>query len=338
MIKWSFYSFGKNMIIDFNNNLQPNFLSKQYDISEKARSIAYNQHPLTQEFVYQVISGKKESNLVNPGLLGLISHCYSNHLPLSLAPHDFWIVFISEIAKEVSTHSQQYRHLFTKNDEKELIAVPSNSLTEMPIGMLAEKVSGKVLFNSDIIFPSFKEITPIVKTTMQAIFCDMASPYYDYAMYLCGLPKIELRENTEEWKKLKLSVENLVEIFNTPQLQKYKDKLIPLLNQFISTSEGNIDKSFWLDIFTQKNVGSGNTLQINGWITQLFMKKHQFNKIENFTANHGVVKYTQLQTKKEFVAVYGGYDMNKNKEGFYELIYDKVTLEKVANKYYRGNE
>lgn len=317
------------MKIILNSTLQASKTIPTLDLSFSLRRLANIQYKLDRDSTYQIIHGDTESHLKNSGLVGLLSHCYSQHLPVAIAPHDVWILLLSEITKEVATNTELYRQYFTNHSTKENIYIPSDSMTELPISVLSEVLVNKVLFNSQLIFKNFSTETPIITQTIQAIFCDMASPYYNYMMYCCGIPSIQLLGTSEDWEKLLQGFNELVQQFNTPALQAYFNKAQPILTQFINASQGQVDIDFWKNIFTQKNVGSGGDLTINGWIVQLFITQHDFTKITHFTSTHGVVKYKQLHTSEEFIAIYGGFKTQLNKEGFYELLYDKFTLKKV---------
>lgn len=320
------------MHIALNEELTPQTNVREFDISHKITSLAYSQHRLEKDFTYQVIDGHVQSTLRNYGLMGLVSHCYSNHLPLAIAPHDVWILLMSEITKEIAKNPEQYRQFFTKSDKKETICVPSGSMTQMPMDVLSQALAQKVLFDSTIILQDFSTQTPMVAQTIQAIFCDMASPFYDYGMFMCGIPSIELLGTLQDWQKVLTGFTQIVNVFNTTPLKNYLEKARPILEQFINALNGDADTQFWRDIFTQKNVGSGGDLQINGWITSLFVQDQKFAKITNFTDTHGVVKYKQLQSNEEFVAVYGGFHAQVNHKGSYQLEYSHYTLKKVPYK------
>lgn len=263
----------------------------------------------------------------------MLSEAYSKHLKITLNPHDIWIVIMSEVVRSVSLKPENYRHLFTTSSEKKMISVSSDSLTHMPIDSLSNALSGNVLFDSSIIFPDFSTSTPMVTQTVQAIFCDMAAPFYDYGMFLCGIPAIKLGGVQEDWTLLKSSFEKVVSTFNTEELKTYQTNVNIVLDKIIDTFNDQ-DKyiDFWKDIFTLKNQGSGGDLFINGWIRELFLKDRELNKITNYTSSHGIVEYSQLNTGRKFAAIYGGFNTKKDNEGFNELQYSSYVFEIIEEK------
>lgn len=272
------------------------------------------------------------SNLHNTGLIGMLSEAYSKHLKVTLNPHDIWVVLMSEIVRAVSLNPENYRHLFTNSKEKELITVLSNSSTHIPIDLLSSELSKNVLFDSNMLFPQFSTNTPIINETIQAMFCDMAAPFYDYGMFMCGIPAIKLGGTQEDWTLLKNSFNTIVETFKDQQLKDYSIEVNIILDNIISTFIDNEKYTdFWKDIFTMQNKGSGSDLFINGWIKKLFLKDREINKITNYTSSHGIVEYSQLDTGRKFAVLYGGLSMLKDTEEFYELQYASYVYEIIES-------
>lgn len=315
------------MLITLNNELIANPISTN-NLSSKLL-YALREHTKSNATL-KAIDDIPETLMRNSGLVGMLSAAYKNHLNVALTPQDFWIVLISEIAKEVNTHSKDYQSLFTQSNEKELISISSGSMTHIPITQLSEALSKKVLFDSSLLFPHFSTNTLASTEVIQAMFCDMASPYYDYGMFCCGIPAIKLLGTQEDWVTLQTAWNKLIGIFETSSMKAYGDKVNSVLEKINATfihPEMNIN--FWKDIFTQKNVGSGGDLTIDGWITELFITKHKFAKITHFTATHGIVHYTQLQTEQEFYRIDGGFQMEQDPDGFYQLQYNNYVFEKI---------
>lgn len=259
------------------------------------------------------------------GFLGLVSHCYSNHLPLAINPHDIWVIFLSEIAKIIAQSPEEYREHFTDSSAKKLILVPTGSLTEIPMGLLSSKLIENLKFDSKIFLRSFTTNTPFVEEVFQALLCDISSPYYNYGMFACGIPSIQIKGTKEDWADVIQGADDVYEQFKTTRIKYYVSKIIDILSEFVLVFDRPND-DFWKGIFTQNNQGSGGQLFIDGWITKLFAKNHSLKNITNFTNTEGVVKYKNVSTNKEYSVSYGGYDMHET-EGFFELVYSKKISE-----------
>ena len=315
-----------NELLLIGNNINSEKLS-EYLISDLKTLAIRNENSGSK---YQLLTKNVNTNLYNTGFVGLASKCYSEHLQLAINPHDFWVIILSEISKEVVSSPEVYRNLFTSADKKQEISVMSSSLFEMPINILSKALSENVLFDSTVLFPNFSTETNIITETFQAIFCDMASPYYSYSMYMCGIPSIQLLGIKSDWQKIVDNLTQIVDLFKSPTLDKYLTKLKPILVECIDAFDNEPKLDFWLNFFTQKNQGSGGELFIDGWIKDLFIKEHQLPKIVNFQNNVGIVKYKQLDTNQDFAVIYGGFNSIINNDGFYQLDYQKYILQKES--------
>lgn len=320
------------MIITLNPELVECTKTVEYDLE---LSIFRELNPYRREkatLEYRPLVCIPYSNLINSGLVGLLSEAYSNHRKVAIAPQDVWMLLISEIAIEVNAHAVTYRELFTDSDEKQELSVPSGSMTDMPMHVLSNMLSKCVNFDAELLFPVFSTSTHMSDEMTHALFCDMASPYYDYSMFCCGIPEIKLMGTWDDWEHLYFNWQSLNAVFTSANanLTEYFARVDHVLKQILFTfSADDANVGFWENIFTQKNVGSGGELAINGWIADLFMKLHSFKKISNFTTTQAIVKYSQSQTNREFAAVYGGFNYETHDDGFIQLMYSKHVFEKV---------
>lgn len=325
------------LTITLNQNLIENNSLKTTPISRKLMGAV----DLLQASLYKndrafsIIDSSGETVLKNTGLVGMLSHAYSNHISIAISPTDIWIVLMSELAREVNGDSECYRHLFTSSNEKKLLTVPSDSLTVMPMASLKSVLADAVNFDSSILFPDFSTNTLMTNEVMQAMFCDMSSSYYDYGMFLCGIPSIELQGTQEDWLTLNHTFEQVSSLFIKEKniLSQWQSRVQKVIASILNTFDdagGNIE--FWKDIFTQKNVGSGGDLTINGWISTLFIEEHKMAKITNFINTYALVQYTQLNTQRNFAAVYGLFDAQKNERGFLEPVYSRHIFELLKDE------
>lgn len=322
------------MIIKLNTELveSPN-RSYSYDIKTmlERELNPYRREKYTA--MYKAIGDVPESTLREPGLVGLLSDAYSFHRKVAIAPQDVWMLLISEIAIEVKGQPDLYRELFTDSDSKKELSVASGSMIEIPMDALSDLLGKNVNFDMSCLFPKFTTSTEITDEMTQALFCDMASPYYSYSMFCCGIPEIKLLGTLEDWKTLFdhwCMVGPLLTQYNESLIEYFvrvEDTLIEFVMTFTDEESNNVE--FWKNIFTQKNVGSGGDLVIDGWISSLFIKNHGLKKIDNYTTTNAIVKYEQKQTGRKFAAVYGGYHHVRDDDGFIRLEYSKYIFEEL---------
>jgi hypothetical protein len=85
--------------------------------------------------------------------------------------------------------------------------------------------------------------------------------YFEYglAMTCCGIRKVHFLGTLDDWLLLRNKTEQL-KSFTTPNdnFSSYVEGLLPVLDQFINTYQGKVDKRFWDKIFDVKHVGRGS--------------------------------------------------------------------------------
>lgn len=270
-------------------------------------------------------------NMSNSGLFGLLSYCYSYHKNVVINPTDMWNTFLSQLTIAVSKNADKYRALFTESDKKETISVPTDSFHELPVSLVIHELKKLVKFDVDLILTEFSTDTEMSREVSSHIFLDMASPYYDYSMFCCGIRSIKIGGTTEDWEKAYKNAMELLTIFDldNDKFQNWRASCLTIMTSFLNATKNDYDVDFFKDIFTQKNVGSGRQLEINGWFTNIFYDIPSFKKIDNFCAPMGKVEYKNTSTGKNYV-MYSGAFSHVEKDGFLELEYSKHIFEKNA--------
>lgn len=269
-----------------------------------------------------------KTRLDNFGLIGLLSHAYSNHRKVVINPHDVWGLLIGDLSRYINSHVETFRKLFTDSNEKKLLTVPTGDVMELPLGAMAGVLTRNVKFNATLLMPVFSTVSVIHIEFFQALMCDMASAYYSYGTFLCGIPAIRVAGKKTDWTMLVDCYTRLADIFSRhdPSLEPAFDRILATLAPIVSSFDSD-QTEHWRNIFTQKNIGSGGELKIDGWITKLFIEKRDLPKINNFMTDTAFVKYQNLETGRNFGLLMGGLDFTNGADDFIELQYSKQVFE-----------
>ncbi len=84
--------------------------------------------------------------------------------------------------------------------------------------------------------------------------------YFDYDCYmtLCGIRNVRFMGTLDDWKLLRQKREQLknftISSGRQSSFDTYIDGLLPLLDQFIQTYQGNVDEHFWNTIMDIKHI------------------------------------------------------------------------------------
>jgi hypothetical protein len=85
--------------------------------------------------------------------------------------------------------------------------------------------------------------------------------YFEYGlcMILCGIRKVHFLGTLDDWLLLRNKTEQLKNFTTTnDDFSSYVEGLLPVLDQFINTYQGKVDKRFWDKIFNVEHVGRGS--------------------------------------------------------------------------------
>ena len=98
---------------------------------------------------------------------------------------------------------------------------------------------------------------------------ETVKPYFEFIVIrvVCGIPEITLEGTPEDWEK----VLNKAKALKRYELEWWISELEPLLKEFVNASKGDVNKTFWRNMFkyhSQKEYGAPNI--IDGWIVKFF--------------------------------------------------------------------
>jgi len=218
--------------------------------------------------------------------------CWSDHLGIVVTPDIIWYTLLCEVASLVKQQPEEYRHLFSTYSEKKEIVIPNSDPVVMSLETLIVALKDVVPIETSAFFPEFSTRTLKSFHAFQAAFCDMCSPYYNYSMYLCNIPKVDVKGTLEDWKYL-LDKWKKLPICQSNWTQTVADVLNQLVENFNS-------ENFWKTIFSVKHCGSGGQIEVIGWFSKLFREIPRVKYVENFSNHVSIVKYKQINFNKNY--------------------------------------
>ncbi len=246
------------------------------------------QKQLAQRKMYETLElklgGKLEScsdyhtdvakiELVNP-LVGAVYTAFSDHRPLTLSPDIIWVTIAQGISHHMTIHAESMRKKFVKHKgQLDLIFSctgwvagspenPWHEAFESWSSQIGEHV-GKEYY--DALVCDFSTTGPIERSVSQVTMMDTFKRYFRYVlMCICGIPEVTLKGSTDDWLRLREKV-NVLEKF---EMTWWLQHLLPICDQLISASQGEVDLKHWKSICKLEDAYGGSI--INGWIVKLF--------------------------------------------------------------------
>lgn len=309
--------------VDFNNQ----FL---YDMREIAAPVDPTERWPKPDA--KVVRGIGDHERTQKGFANVVAEAYSSHHGLVLHPHDIWYVVLSNIAAVVGANPKAYQGLYTVSDSKQMLLVEQDHATDINIEALIAKLREVMPVDVSVFLPELSTATPAANTAMAAAVLDAAKHFYDYGMFCCGIPFIDLHGTKAEWRSLFHAATTIVEetlkletAYSARPLVSYmlgvQGVLIDIMGSF------DEDKTeFWKDIFTKENVGSGGDLKITGWICKLYHNAKQGSLIRSFHDAVSSFTYKNVTTGEHFMQFHGAFGSNVV-DGALEIAYDHVTVQ-----------
>src|SRR5207302_480811 len=117
----------------------------------------------------------------------------------------------------------------------------------------------------DSLVCDFSTTGPIELAVSQIVMMDVFERYFHYIAYgICGIPIITLEGTPGDWQRLVEKAAGL-QVFD---LDWWLAHLLPICEQFVRASRGDVDIEHWQNICKLKKQYGGDI--INGWVAKLF--------------------------------------------------------------------
>ncbi|MBD8348822.1 DUF4419 domain-containing protein [Dysgonomonas sp. HGC4] len=273
-------------------------------------------------------------NFGNHSFFRGIYSAYADHRPFVLSPDIIWLLISQGFANHVNNNKEELRKQLVNFDKKATLVVHYNS-DEIPTweDMFASfptqiaHFTGNELINN--LTHDFTTTTPVIKTVSEVTIMSATESFFEYqtSWFLCGIPEITLEGTPEDWEKV---------LKKAKYLKKYKldwwiNELEPILEEFISASQGNIKKEFWQNIFKHHEAEMcGDPEIVDGWIVKFFPYLSEGKRTDLKTISLGD------KLSPEVVKINLQYKFSNGKEdkiipleiwaGFIGLLQDKNTF------------
>src|SRR5690606_19005272 len=122
--------------------------------------------------------------------------------------------------------------------------------------------------------PEFSTLNQGARLAHSAAFLDLVSPYYDYGMMMCGIPKVRVLGTGADWKLMADSIVELKKVLSKA------DKYLSSCLDGVETILKNLNsEEFWKEMFYTERCGSGSQYLMQGWINKFYVKDNNLNTL-----------------------------------------------------------
>lgn len=251
--------------------------------------------------------------------LEYVGLCWKRHYGVVISPTILWNMVLNNLAFEVNKNPEIYRSYFTESDEKQEIMVNQDG-NLIDVDLLISGVKGKI--PADIMEDMFPEFTTDSDNAIIAnytAFLDMVSPYYNYSMFLCGIPKVKVLGTYEDWQLFSVKLGEIVS--GIPEFKEYLEKIRDRISSIV---EKTADYS---DFFRLDRCGSGGEVEVKGWITDFFIEIPRVTYPENFISCIAKIDYHCYTDNCDY-RMYAGLFTSKIDDGYLIPEFDNIYFKK----------
>ncbi|KAF8883158.1 hypothetical protein CPB84DRAFT_1965226 [Gymnopilus junonius] len=209
------------------------------------------------------------------GFVHTVLEAYNNHRALVIRPDDVWLAILIQFNMFVNGNAEVLRSQFVLHEgKKELTVTYVGDVRKVDYGELAHKMTTEIEKNvtdpvlRDWILPDFSTTETNDTIVCSIVMMATMKEYFSYKfMLLCGIPKVTLQGEKEDWEKILSRLEKLKE-YGLQTIAWYH-LLHPVTSRFVRAfdapdAQENLD--FWQQVCHYEGGGSGPTW-LSGWIT-----------------------------------------------------------------------
>ena len=230
-----------------------------------------------------------DSNLVcfdrNACFEGFLT-AFDEHYSLVLSPDMIWLLISQGISTQINQNAEQLRsRLVDFEGQRELVVMTFRDVfeNEEDWDWIIQAFSDSIDQNmkaqfSDLMVCNFSTTGTLERVTSQITMMESVKKYFKYVVHYmgCGIPDITLLGTPDDWKEIRSRIKRLDDL----DLDWWRKKLEPVLDEFVNASEGNVNRKFWLDMvqeYSPQRAGTGGCggpstipAKYNGWFTVFF--------------------------------------------------------------------
>jgi hypothetical protein len=270
---------------------------------------------------YQKFEPVTELDVNHRNYLDYLVLCWQRHYGVVISPTILWNMMLSNLAFEVNRVPEDYRKYFTDSDEKKEVIVDQGGYLIDP-ALLKDKLYNLIPDNNmDDFFPTFMTDTDMSRIANDIAFLDMVSPYYNYGMLLCGIPKIKVLGTVQDWLTFMHHLGKL-----TALLEEANDYLIGVAVRIAEIAEGTADFS---NMFSLERCGSGSQVEVSGWIRDFFIEQPRVPYPENFVSCISKIDYKNYNEGGKEYRLYAGLFTSEVEDGYLVPAFANQYFEKL---------
>ena len=211
---------------------------------------------------------------------------YAEHRPVVITPDMIWTIICQGFSRHINMDSEKYRHLLVSHEGKMGLEVRRSSEGEFSTQdwediirdfavQIEQNTQGSI---ASSLITDFSTTGPIEAVSSRITLMSTVKEYFEFVVVnmICGIPYITLKGTPQDWRTIREKSMELARF----DLKWWISGLVPVLDEFVKTAEGNPSSEFWKSIvmtYRPEDIrGSGcipdpdGETMVDGWFLKLF--------------------------------------------------------------------
>lgn len=263
-----------------------------------------------------------EEAMLNPpephSFLGAVHRCFQEHRPLSISPDHIWMMIVQGFGIHMQMNAEALRSHFVQHKDKVELLIHRDDFAGMQVYPWPEvfeafsaQMESHIGKKTSLFVPNFSTTKEVERAAFQIALMDATQSYFDYTLLtLCGIPSITLEGTPEDWLQLRMQTEYLLEF----EVNHWIPHLLPILDEFLDASEGQVNEPFWQSLYKYEMHSGGD--RVTGWIKTFFpyLEQQTYDKNQQ-PAGKEYISNNLISWKEEYVGGYGPTTMSSFPSG-----------------------
>jgi len=213
-------------------------------------------------------------------------HAYGYHRPLVLSPDAVWLQIAQGFAQHVGLHAEELRSKFVAHTGQHKLLVERDDFIrgfagndwEGAIGEFSDQIRDHVGKDRHrLMVPTFSTTGFVERAAFEVTLMDAMQHYFEYEIQIiCGIPEITLEGTVDDWQ----AIRERAAAFDEFGMDWWTVHLLPVLDQFVAASQGDVHKRFW-ECFYRIDFGCGP--DVNGHILNFVPYLVEYGRSEDDT-------------------------------------------------------
>lgn len=222
----------------------------------------------------RMVNGKSHS------FLQAMYFCYCDHRPFTLTPESIWLLVLQAFSVHINSDSKEFIRNYPRFVRRRKLQIRGdninwNSTEECSdvVNEFCEKLDEEIGDGFvETLSRKFSSTTLDEEIVFQISTMNTVKSFFEFVVVtvICGIPKIHVAGNKEDW----LAIVNRLEHLQKFNFTWFVENVIDVIKRIAREYDEKIQDDFWLNMFKVHTTEDyGNPKMVDGWITKFFPYK-----------------------------------------------------------------